>query len=83
MGFIWLVVPKENAIAWEVIYALNYLPQRSQKQESRMGKIPGSSYNYELNQTNVDFGPPCLPWCESSVGCSTADKPGLGQGLLN
>jgi len=28
----------------------------------------------------LDLGPPCPPWCDSSVGCSTTDKPGLGQG---
>jgi len=31
----------------------------------------------------ADFGLPCLPWCDSPVGCSTTDKPGLGQGLRN
>jgi len=25
---------------------------------------------------------PCLPWCDSPVGCSTTDKPGLGQGIM-
>ena len=25
---------------------------------------------------------PCPPWCDSSVECSTTDKSGLGQGVM-